>query len=333
MKEQSLQRRKLAKKKLSMRNPERLLAQKALGAKLRRSESRILLEKISQDKQLYASIIHTRKQLARLETERASPKISRLRRGGGGGDFGGGGGVGVGVGVEGGVGVGVLNNDVDLLGRVNTLNRFVSNRVKKEGAFGQRPQTSGGEMCNRRESERSVLKLAYKVRATANQRPEIHTHEYDNSNGDNHQSESKNKSKASMVGSFGGGRQMGMTGTMINDFRCEVERGTGRPTTAGSRLSSAIKYGGGVRNRPSTANAGVLRSDSELVSMVKDFNTTNSVNNLTVLSESLGRSGIPVRTIMVPPPKLPPGESEPCDVSWGIVGRVGRRGVVLFIFY
>ena len=80
MKEQSLQRRKLAKKKLSMRNPERLLAQKALGAKLRRSESRILLEKISQDKQLYASIIHTRKQLARLETERASPKISRLRR-------------------------------------------------------------------------------------------------------------------------------------------------------------------------------------------------------------------------------------------------------------
>ncbi|GMI58248.1 hypothetical protein ScalyP_jg6250 [Parmales sp. scaly parma] len=171
-------------------------------------------------------------------------------------------------------------------------------------------------MCNRRESERSVLKLAYKVRATANQRPEIHTHEYDNSNGDNHQSESKNKSKASMVGSFGGGRQMGMTGTMINDFRCEVERGTGRPTTAGSRLSSAIKYGGGVRNRPSTANAGVLRSDSELVSMVKDFNTTNSVNNLTVLSESLGRSGIPVRTIMVPPPKLPPGESEPCDIKF-----------------
>ena len=63
--------------------------------------------------------------------------------------------------------------------------------------------------------------------------------------------------------------------------------------------------------RPSTAFSGTLRTDDELMATGSDFNNTSMMTNLTVNSESLGRGGIPVRTILVPPPRLPPGEPHP----------------------
>ena len=178
-----------------MKNPtERLLAQKALNGKLRRTESKQSLLQINKEKQIFEQIVHRRKEVVANEIRKKSPNFSRLKTkkpSSANGDRNM-------MGRK-----GVLVNDVDIMSRVDKLNAKMQDRRRKVTNVIDRPRTTQNGrsdlMCNRRESERAVLKLAYKVRASANQRPEVHVHErmiLDKMHG--------STSSTSLVGSFGG---------------------------------------------------------------------------------------------------------------------------------
>jgi len=282
-----------------MKTPsERLLAQKALNGKLRRTESKDLLLQISKEKKRFEQIVHRRKEVVANEMRRNSPSISRLR----------------------------------------TKKPLTAKQLRsKPGGVGGSMKVGSGDrrrsddlMCHRKESEMGVLKLAYRVRASANQKPEVHN--YEHYSGTRKGKIQQSMSMTSLVGSFGGGRHMGMTSMAANnsqrlsnnilDERENMKsRGNNgnriRPTTAGARLNKALQYQTAQQDqaRPSTSHSGTLRKDNELMRTIAEFNNTNMMKSLTVNSESLGRGGIPVRTIMVPPPRLPPGEAYPELVS------------------
>ena len=184
-----------------MKNTERLLAQKALHGKMRRKESKQSLLQINREQRRYEEVVHKRKEAVANQLKGSIPSVSRLNS------------KKPAVGGKKGLVGGVLVGDVDILRRVDSLNNNMLDRSRKVTNVIDRPRTTqgrrgGGLMCNRKESERSVLKLAYSVRAKANQRPEIQNYDVDSAT----MGVSYSNSNNSLVRSFGGGRYMGGTG-------------------------------------------------------------------------------------------------------------------------
>ncbi len=279
-----------------MRSPkDTILAQKALLGTRRRAQARESKLLVETERRNHAQVVHTRKLLV----EQGSTKKRTIPRS-------------LSVASLGSTSKPTqkkheftLADDAEVYKQMNKFNVSMSL---------SRSQSNPNILSQRKESERSVLKLAYKIRASANKKPlselpgQVTSREY---------------AKSSLRNT-------------LRQLREESLRQMERPKTSNGRVTSAapfdLTFNAGASTRPMSAlpfrrtvsgdedDSGEYDNnkrhstsalDPELTGVLHDYNQANMISTLTINADVLGTVGIPVRGIKIANNAVPPEPSPP----------------------
>ena len=282
--------------KTTMTPLEVMLAKKTIHAKQRRKDSQEMATHIATQKRNHARAVHMRKeaiQMIERHTEEKNGGATMMRNSSSSTSLGRGTGEFL---------VGDYEHIRQQVLKYNESSKMAGGRSTRLGT----PASSTNLMGMRRESERGVLTLAYKIRAQANG---------EGSSGRQFvgMNTSRKIAKDDMRETI---RELKMRKAMARPKTAGSfgSRGGSSPSTTGQRPSSAAGWGGaGSRNqwdtmkrtteRPKTA--GVLTRNSEVKDLVNEYNMERMMSTLTINSESIGAGGIRVKAVKIADRSLP----------------------------
>ncbi|GMI04658.1 hypothetical protein TrVE_jg1412 [Triparma verrucosa] len=300
-----------------------MLAKKTIKASSVRNEGRQMKMFVDAEKMKHTRNVHLRKEAIRREEETAirsgmmskEKKSSMLKK--------------MGVGDKPPTPVSLLNSDTQILKQAKKFNEMKQSM--------RNSQSTGSLLHHRKESERGVLKMAYMVRAQANQSdlpmPGMQTSRRIAKSNMRETIKQLKEKKESMKqrprtasGPMSGRSGMNGVGMFENTvFRPDSSnsRNRSRPMSAAAGATSSRNSnqdtsprnfdGFGVtayerpmsRQRPKTASSAVLTSDSEVRGLVSTLNMERMLSTLSLNSDSVGPEGIAVKAIKIQTRTLP----------------------------